>query len=671
MRIDDATADAALPYAEVVFSLPIEHPFHYAVPGALQQAAVPGTRVAAPFGRRERQGFILRRSGVAPFPGLKAIRRVLDPQPVVSEDRWRLAEWLSGYYGCSLGEAFGVMVPAALRVGPAEPDAPDEPVRGAVAPFTHVLTSHQDLALGRLFAALEAGRARAALLHGVTGSGKTELYLRVIDRALRRGQGAICLIPEIALTPQTIERFRGCFGDTVAVWHSRMTARQRSAAWQAMSCGRSRIVIGARSAVFTPIRRLGVIVLDEEHEQTYKQEDAPRYHARDVALARARVTGALVILGSATPSMESAYAARRRGGMLLELPERVEGRAMPKVSIVDMREAGRGRRSAPLSLRLQLALEQVTGRGEQALLLLNRRGFARIAQCLQCGASALCPRCSVPLIYHAAEGGMVCHYCNHREPPPEVCAHCKKGAVRFRGTGTERVESELHRVFPGASIARMDTDTTKARTSHEEFYEGMKSGKIGVLVGTQMIAKGWHFPEVTLVGVISADTALNLPDFRAGERTFDLLAQVAGRAGRGAQPGRVLVQTFHPDHYAITAAAKHDYVGFYREELKMRRRLRLPPFCHLAELTVRAGKQDRAEQTAADLADALRKRAAGSKIEIIGPAPHRIPKMRRTYRMCVLLKHKSVEPIVELIRHTLQPGRRFAGLPVAVDVDPS
>ena len=684
------------PIAEVVFNLPLERSFHYLIPSALREAVQPGMRVVAPFGPRERIGFIIQVLTESPIRELKTIRRLIDPLPLIADERWELARWLSNYYCCSLGEALSAMVPATLRLKggsprPLEPGE-EEPVyaQPAQSNIGPVLSVAQQRALRSIMAALESPPHPPILLHGVTGSGKTELYLQAIDHLLRQDRGAICLIPEIALTPQTIDRFCERFGEHVAVWHSRLSARQRAGEWQRLVSGTCRVVVGARSAVFAPVRRLGLVILDEEHEATYKQEDSPRYHAREVALARARLAGAAVLLGSATPSVESYYTATRGGGRLVTLPERVKGRPLPSVEIVDMREELiHRRRLSPFSDRLARALHQTVERGEQAMLLLNRRGFARVAQCQTCGAVVRCEHCAVPLVYHASRQALLCHYCNFQQAPEELCGQCRKGYLRFRGAGTERIESELHRLFPVASIARMDRDTTKHRQSHRQIYEAVKAQHVGLLVGTQMIAKGLDFPQVTLVGVVSADTALNLPDFRAGERTFDLLTQMAGRAGRGEHPGRVVIQTYCPNHYAIQAAGQHDYQRFYQEEIIMRRRLKLPPFVHLIELTLIGSSKQRVYESAQELATQLRRagrrhhlpaparlaspnEAAGAQagVTLLGPAPHRVPRFRRAYRMCLILKGRRVEPMVELLRRTLQPGRKFRGLPVIVDVDP-
>ncbi|MDP3722422.1 MAG: primosomal protein N' [Candidatus Omnitrophota bacterium] len=681
--------------AEVAFQIPLERSFHYLIPSELEGIVQPGMRVLAPFGRQERLGFVLGVGDTSPIKELKTIRRLIDPTPVISHERWTLAAWFSTYYCCSLGEALATMVPTQLRLAAVSPHAPRPPGppfttvgaglpprpasgdgRGGLAPLPPLLkgqlSADQRRALSAITATLKTPQGhRMVLLHGVTGSGKTEIYLHAIHQALALGRSAICLVPEIALTPQTLARFRDAFGEHVAAWHSRLTLRQRASTWRQLTEGTCRVVVGTRSAVFAPLQTLGLIILDEEHDQSYKQGEHPRYHARTVALTRASLTQAAVLLGSATPSVESYYAATHKRGRLVSLPQRVQGRSLPQVDVIDMRQQWAARRrSEPLSPLLQRALEETLASGEQAMLLLNRRGFARVVRCHACGLVARCARCTVPLVYHASRRELICHYCRFHQPPPEVCQACRKGDLRFRGAGTERVESELHRYFPTASIARMDRDTTTRRGSHDELYEAMKAQQIRLLVGTQMIAKGFDFPHVTLVGVVSADTALNLPDFRAGERTFDLLTQVAGRAGRGVRPGRVLIQTFCPSHYAIQAAARHDYHRFYHEEIGMRRRLRLPPFTHLVELTLQGSSSQRVQAAAEALAVALRRAAPHDRLTLLGPAPHRLFRRRQTYRMCLLLKGRAVEPMVALLRSTLQAGRRFQGMPVAVDVDP-
>jgi len=671
--------------AEVVFDIPLDRSFHYLIPAELASTLQVGMRVLVPFGPRVKTGFVVQLLDKSPIRELKPLRRLIDPVPVIAEERWVLAKWIADYYYCSFGEALALMVPSQLRL-PSHRDAASSAARQGTLVEGHgvggvshegragslTLTAHQRRAFVRIKTAIDAKKFQTILLHGVTGSGKTELYLQAIDRILQQGRSAICLIPEIALTAQTIDRFRERFGAEVAVWHSRLGQRQRAQTWETLLRGECQIVVGARSAVYVPIQRLGLIILDEEHEQAYKQEGAPHTHAREVALARARLTGAVVLLGSATPAIESYYAAMHGQSQLVTLPTRVKGRTLPKVDIIDMREEfSHGRRtSSPLSGRLHRALERTIERGEQAMLMLNRRGFARVAQCQTCGVVSRCTHCSVPLIYHASQRQLVCHYCNFQLVPPELCESCKKGYVRFRGSGTERVESELHRLFPVASIGRMDRDTTKQRENHRQIYEAVKRRQIGLLVGTQMIAKGFDFPQVTVVGVISADTALNLPDFRSGERTFDLLTQVAGRAGRGEQPGQVFLQTYCPTHYAIQAAQAHDYQRFYDAEIEMRRRVQLPPFVHLIELTLMGASRQKVFEAADALAVELRRLVKGLRMTLLGPAPHRIPRLRRAYRACLLLKGRAVEPMMRVLRGALQPGRRFRGMPVSVNIDP-
>lgn len=656
--------------AEVAFNLPLERTFHYLIPPDLSPALQPGMRVAVSFGPRKQIGFVVRRVSESRFPRLKAIERILDPIPVIDDERWDLARWVSHYYFCSLGEALAAMVPSALRLSSQLNSAPSA-AESMPAASHKSLSPSQQSAFARIEKALASSDSKPVLLHGVTGSGKTELYLQAIDRVLAEGRSAICLIPEIALTAQTIDRFQERFGSRVAVWHSQLTQRQRAQQWWRMSQGVSPVVVGARSAIFAPVKKLGLVVVDEEHEPTYKQQDIPRYHVREVALSRARLGKAAVILGSATPSIESAYAARKKQVSLLRLPERIGGAALAQVEVVDLKGEWAGRsRGGPLSNRLRQLIEQTMARDEQVMLLLNRRGFARVAQCQACGFIVRCSHCAIPLIYHAAEKALLCHYCRAQKPLAEVCTSCKKGYLALRGFGTERVESDMHRFFPGASIARMDRDTMQKSSRHREVYEAFKTRQIGLLVGTQMIAKGWDIPQVTLVGVVSADTALNLPDFRAGERTFDLLTQMAGRAGRGKHPGRVVIQTYCPEHYAISAAAAQDYERFYQEEIRMRRQAGLPPFSHLVELTILGRSKPRAVAAAADLAEALRKKAGKKAIHVLGPVPHRIARLRGNFRVTLMLKAKQAEPMVTLLQQVLKPGRQFEGLTVAVDVDP-
>src|SRR5690242_18795961 len=446
-----------------------------------------------------------------------------------------------------------------------------------------VLNSAQAKALGEITKAMDTeNSSRTFLLHGVTGSGKTEIYLQAIAHALEQGKGAIVLVPEISLTPQTVERFKARFSSgklqtLVAVLHSHLSAGERHDEWHKIRQGRARIVIGARSAIFAPVDPLGLIIVDEEHEHTYKQEEAPRYHARDVAIMRGQMEGATVVLGSATPSLESYFNCRKGKYALLELPERVDDQKMPRVRIVDMRQAMRPGQAIPIfSPQLKEAITARLERGEQTILFLNRRGYSSSLQCPLCGFVAQCPNCSVSLTYHRHEQKLACHICGHTEAVPAICpnAKCRNPQIRFAGIGTQKVEETLARLFPDARVVRMDSDALKRKDDYRRILGDFRTGKIDILVGTQMIAKGLHFPRVTLVGIIYADLALHQPDFRAGERTFQLLTQVAGRAGRGDIEGEVFVQAFTPYHPSIQFARRHDYVGFYEQEIEFRQEVK-------------------------------------------------------------------------------------------------
>ena len=453
------------------------------------------------------------------------------------------------------------------------------------------------------------------LLHGVTGSGKTEVYLQALAHALAQGKGAIVLVPEISLTPQTVERFKARFSagklqTLVAVLHSHLSAGERHDEWHKIRQGRARIVIGARSAIFAPVEPLGLIVVDEEHEHTYKQEEAPRYHARDVAIMRGQMENAVVVLGSATPSLESYYNCKNGKYTLLELPERVDDRKMPNVRVVDMRQAAYKEKGPPIfSPQLKEAIAQRLERSEQTILFLNRRGYSTALQCPKCGFVAECPNCSLALTYHRPEQKLRCHICGFADVVPAVCPNekCKNPAIRYAGLGTQKVEDTLARLFPHARVRRMDADTMKRKDDYRKTLGDFRVGKTDILVGTQMIAKGLHFPNVTLVGIVYADLALHQPDFRAGERTFQLLTQVAGRAGRGDVEGEVFVQSFTPFHPAIQYARRHDFTGFYEQEMEFREQLKYPPASRAALLTLRGRNEDKVKFSAEHLKRELEK----------------------------------------------------------------
>jgi primosomal protein N' (replication factor Y) len=536
------------------------------------------------------------------------------------------------------------------------------------------LTSDQRGALDRL-ALLPSGRP--ALLHGVTGSGKTLVYLEAVRRVLTEGKGAIILVPEIGLTPQTVRRVRGAFGDQVAVLHSGLSDGERADQWRLLRRGDRRVVVGARSAIFAPIEGVGMIVVDEEHEGSYKNGESPRYHAREVAEVRARLEGAQLILGSATPSIESwarAGAKGARGVEVVSLPDRVGGRPLPPVEVIDLRKVAKvqGTGAVPWSQRLDEGIATTLARGEQGLLLLNRRGFAAFVQCEGCGAVEECPNCSIALTVHQTPPRLTCHYCAHVAPLSTGCRACGNAVVQMRGIGTQQVERLLAERFPKARLARMDLDTTSTKWSHHRILGAVERGEVDLLLGTQMIAKGLDFPNVTLVGVIDADTGLHLPDFRAAERTFQLLAQVAGRAGRGPKGGRVLIQTRNPEHHAIVHASRHDVVGFLASELAVRQEPPYPPHRSLANLLVTGLDEVEVGRTAAEVADwcvALAERT-GLALSVLGPAPAALARIKERWRWHVVVRGGS-EEIGRFVRYAgprLGKGKREVR--VAIDRDP-
>jgi primosomal protein N' (replication factor Y) len=813
-------------FVHVALPLPVPAPYTYRVPDALADVARAGARAVVPVRQRELIGIITAEDAPPPTVEARPVLAVPDPEPALSPELLRLADWMASYYGAPPGLALRVMLPAGMwgrsEVVLALPDSPaarqlsprevpggrglggtagallqwlgerggeatvtaarrrfkrevwdvaerlrragalefhvvppdtggaratEKVVRlagerltllergerfhrqprrrelyealeglGGSAPLRHLrerlafgdgvvralvaqrlaelvdeelhrdpfaglagtpppsdLTPDQVAALATLDA-LDPGEA--ALLLGVTGSGKTLVYLEHIRRALAAGRGAIILVPEIGLTPQTVARVRGAFGDEVAVLHSGLSDGERADAWRAVRRGERRVAVGARSAIFAPVQNLGVIVVDEEHEPSYKNGESPRYHARDVARVRARLEGAHLVLGTATPSLETWAAATRPGDdptRLVRLPVRVGLRPLPPVELVDLRTAPRvqGTGAIPWSEALDRALAGALDRQEQALLFLNRRGFASFLQCPACGAVRDCPNCSISLTLHQAPERLRCHYCDHEEPRPEACAQCGSGVERMRGFGTQQLERLVAERFPAARLARMDLDATSTKWAHHRILGAVERGEVDVLLGTQMVAKGLDFPNVTLVGVVDADVALHLPDFRAAERTFQLLAQVAGRAGRGPRGGRVLVQTRDPGHHALRHAATHDVEGFLAEEGASRESPPYPPVTPLVNV-VASGPE---ELPVADLAAAVAGWAVrmaerhGLEVAVLGPAPCPVARIKDRHRWHVALKGPGKE-LGRFVRALARRPAPSGQLRLAVDRDP-
>ncbi len=536
------------------------------------------------------------------------------------------------------------------------------------------LTDHQRCAFDRVDDLLRRRQHGGIVLHGVTGSGKTEVYLHAISSALDRGRGAIVLVPEIALTPQMVGRFRARFGERLALLHSALGAGERFDEWTRVQRGAADVVVGARSAIFAPIEDIGVIVVDEEHERAYKQDSPPRYHAAEVARRRARQHDAVLVLGSATPSLETYHAAERgeRVLSLCDLPERIDDRPLPEVEIVDLRGETLMGKGGTFSQRLLDALAGCFERGEQAMLFLNRRGFSTFVLCSGCGFSMTCQDCSVSLIYHHASREMRCHHCDFSTAVPGVCPSCKSEDFGFKGLGTERVADQVGREFPEMAALRMDRDTTSRKGAHADILRRFARGEADVLIGTQMIAKGHDFPNVTLVGVLNADTGLNRPDFRASEHTFQLLTQVAGRAGRADKPGRVLVQTYNPEHIAVVSASHHDYEAFYRHELAKREDNMYPPFARLINLTISDEDEAKSLGLARRLAMELQKRGLHHKhgrMQFVGPAAAPLARLRGLYRHHLLLKGKRLDELRGVLLDALSAMEDEASA-VTVDVDP-
>jgi primosomal protein N' (replication factor Y) len=537
-----------------------------------------------------------------------------------------------------------------------------------------ILTPSQSGVLDDLFSRLDSGGFSVVLLHGVTGSGKTEVYLRLIARCLERGRSSLMLVPEIALTPAMQSLFFSRFGDQVALLHSGLAERERDDAWWRIRRGETKVVLGTRSAVFAPVSNLGAVIVDEEHDSSYKQDETPRYHGRDVAVMRAHFAGALALLGSATPSLESYWNARQGKYHLATLDERVGGRKLATVEIVDMRQEFRETHTqVPVSRRLKEEIEAQVRSSAQTMLLLNRRGYSWFLLCRSCGQTVRCVNCSVSLTYHRREHHLICHYCGYSMAVPSACPSCGSEYLYYVGEGTEKIEQKFAALFPGARVARLDRDVASRRSEFLRVLSDFKEGKIDILVGTQLIAKGHDFPGVTLVGVVSADMGLGLPDFRSAERTFQLLTQVAGRAGRGDAPGRVLVQTFFPEHYAVRLAAEQNYGGFFSKEMGFRRMMHYPPLTALAHVVAQHEKLEKAAEVAKTIGEFFtRVEGQSPGIKILGPGPAPLARVERRYRIQFLLKSVSRARLHALLKQ-LAGHCEKAGIPpreVMIDVDP-
>jgi primosomal protein N' (replication factor Y) len=537
----------------------------------------------------------------------------------------------------------------------------------------YVLTEAQQTALDAIEEPLKSGDYATFLLHGITGSGKTEVYLRAMQTALSRQRTAMMLVPEIALTPVFSRRLRAQFGDQVAIFHSSLSRGERFDEWTRVKNGLARIVIGTRSAVFAPIRNLGLVIVDEEHEASYRQQDSPYYNGRDAAIVRAQKESAVVVLGSATPSLESFHNSQKGKYGYLTLADRIGKRPLASAQLIDMRDVfARYGKTRIFADELLAAIEETHARGEQSIIMLNRRGYSSFVLCRSCGESIHCPNCDVTLTYHQSERVIVCHYCNHRQAAPSVCPQCRGPHIYYIGEGTEQIEELLQQQFPALRMARIDRDTTSRRRVFEKSLLAFSAGQLDMLVGTQMLAKGHDFPKVTLVGVVSVDAGLQLPDFRAAERTFQLITQVAGRAGRGERPGRVMVQTYHPQHYALRHACAQDYAGFYDEEIRYRQNHSYPPFVALASILVHGPDLSRTRETALELRKELDLANRDRACRVLGPAPAPLARLKGEHRMHLLIKSRQRRLLRQLVSTatTAVTARKHNPRTINVEIDP-
>ena len=662
-------------FAQVAFPLPLRRTFTYRIPEPLADRVAPGVQVQAPFRGRPRRGFVVAIERESPLPegtALQELTAVLGP-PLFSAHLLALTLWIADYYLAPWGEVLAAALPGGLEGfarSRARSAAASDPTTRLALPERMTLTAGQRDALRAVERTIERGGFAPMLLQGVTASGKTELYLRAADRVRASGGQTLVMVPEVALGSQLVRAFRRRFGSRVGVLHSYLTVGERRRNWELAHRGSLDVVVGARSAVFAPCPKLRLIVVDEEHEPAYKQSEMLRYHGRDTAVRRAQMLGVPIVLGSATPSLESLANAARGKYTRLTLPQRVDRRPLPTLRVVDLRREGGG---SLLSRPLLAALAERLERREQALLFLNRRGHSHHTQCRACGWVPECPHCDITLTLHMVPREWRCHYCDHREPAAVSCPQCGAALLRFSGAGTQRAERELAATLPQARVLRLDTDVARDRAAPAEVLAGFARGEADVLLGTQMIAKGFDFPSVTLVGVLDADVALHLPDFRAAERTFQLLVQVAGRAGRGQKPGEVLVQTCSPDHPAIAAACRYDASGFATRELAERREAGYPPFVRLSTLLLTGADEGQVRHAAETLAEAIRREAEAQSVLVLGPAPQALARLRGKYRWHLLLKGAHAARLRAVTACGLEwaeTKQRPSGVRVVADVDP-
>lgn len=706
----------------------IDRTFDYIVPKELESDIKIGIRVKVPFARQELEGFVLEISDSSEYDDLKEIISIVDSDIVLNSELLELGKYMQSSLLCTLISCYQAMLPKALkakngvnigkkidtyltlsnvsysklsdkqaevinfvknndRVLKKEAslisvsavktlinkgilvEEKEEVYRlhhTSVTCPKYELTSCQQEAVDKVLKC--KNMTSTFLIHGVTGSGKTEIYMEIIEKLLNEGKSSIMLVPEISLTEQIVSRFKKRFTSDIAILHSRLSEGEKYDEWRKIARGEVKIVIGARSAVFAPLKNIGVIIIDEEHTDSYKQDSAnPKYHALDIAKWRSQYGNFPVVLGSATPTLESYARAKKGIYNLITLNERVNGKSLPDTIIVDMNKEMK-RKSGNFSKKLVESLEETLAKGEQAILLLNRRGYASFVTCKNCGYVSKCPNCDITLTYHKSSNTLRCHYCGYGTKLDQVCPQCKEDALSTLGLGTEKIEEELAKLFPDKKVARMDYDTTSKKGSHEKIIKSFENHEYDILLGTQMIAKGLDFPNVTLVGVINADTSLNIPDFRSSEITFDLLCQVAGRSGRGDKTGKVLIQTFNPEHYAILYAKNHDYVGFYNTEMHIRHTLGYSPYYYLTSIRISSKDYNQARDTSNKIGEYLNKNL--SSTTILGPSVAAVFKMNNTYRFQIILKYKKEDNLHSTLNDLIEHYKTNNKVKIDIDFNP-
>ncbi|MHB8481447.1 MAG: replication restart helicase PriA [Nitrospiria bacterium] len=722
-------------YADVAVPKPVEQVFQYQIPSHLSDQIKVGQRVKIPFGRQVIHGYVVGFSRQAKIEKIKSIIEVLDKTPGINPELLALSQWISSYYlsfpGMILKMILSPLIVKSktersyvlnipfdqieeeifkLKSAPRQAeilqlflknqtrcwdktwgnpavckslvlknilkeideevvrDPYGDSVTGAPAPD---LTGEQAQAVQKIKTAIEQEKFQSFLLHGVTGSGKTEVYLRALEHTIKYGKEGLLVVPEISLTPQVIQQVKGRFGSRVAVIHSGLSAGERADAWKRIQNGEISIVVGVRSSIFAPFPRLGLIIIDEEHDTAYKQDNEVKYHARDTALVRAKQIGAVIVLGSATPSFESYYNSQSGKSEALFLTRRIAGRPLPAVTLINLKESPPVFKNGGISHPLHQAIQTRLDKKEQVLLFLNRRGFFPFLLCYDCGFTLKCRYCSVSLTFHKKSGNFHCHYCEYWTSPLVVCPGCHGSNLAYLGQGTEKIEEELNQLYPSACVKRMDRDTTTKKFSTDHILKEMREQEIDILIGTQMVTKGHDLPHITLVGVLCADAILNFPDFRSAERTFQTLTQVAGRAGRGGLPGEVYIQTYNPDHYSIAFAKEQNYPAFYHKELLFRKELNYPPFSRLVSFLFSGPNEKKVEEKAKMIAGFVAC-LKNPFIEVLGPAPAPLLRLKGKYRWRCLIKGREVKKIQTLSREILKKWAetKKEGVNLDIDVDP-